>query len=79
MQGVAQLPWDGDLTRTLRVLVLAVTAARTGQLPAVALKRANDLGNLHMDPYTAQTGRRARCCSTMRASATIVKEREHNA
>jgi hypothetical protein len=37
-----------------------VTAARTGQLPAVALERANDLSNLHMHPYIAQMGRRAR-------------------
>jgi hypothetical protein len=42
------------------MLVLAVTAARTGQLPAVALERANDLSNLHMDPYSAPMGRCAR-------------------
>jgi hypothetical protein len=43
------LPGDGHPTRLVRMLELAVAPTRGNEVPAIFMKQAKHLGNLHFD------------------------------
>jgi hypothetical protein len=68
MQGIARLARDCDLPRTIGMLVLPVAAASARQLPAFALEKSDDLGDLQL-ASSATSGMGASATPGAKASA----------